>query len=609
MIAEKPSPLAHYEDLRRTQSERLTALLDTLGKVDGLSNDLMEQARDALFHADNPYLIVVAGAFNSGKSSLINALIGEPLLEVSATPTTSRIAILRYGPAAQKSGAGGSDTIFHPAPLLQRVSLVDTPGLDSVFKGHDAITQRFLHRADLVLLVLLATQAMSAANAAYLAALREYGKRVIVVVNQVDLLDEDEKQQVKAFVSEQGKAAFGMTPVIWLISAKLAMDAQRSTPRDEALWKASGFEQIETYVSHALSDMERVRQKLETPLQIARNVLTNAQAQVRAQQDTLADYRRAAQNVRAQIDAALREQEATVRETQNEIEQVFSEAARRGREAIQDVFQWSKAFSLVMGGLVEMIGLACIFRRFGAQTPAKTAFEQFKVDEPLAQIPAISDRLAPRLEGRDVKDVDDLVLYARRELERLPGSLQNKLIGGLQAPATYDRAIIKTTRENLMAALDRARTTEFKRIDRAVRNTIVALAVYELAVFFFGIFLFVVLAGTQADGGAWVLVLLLLVLALIFGGFAMLPLRSAAMQRAHAGRVRAVMREYNDMLGKAAGEQIAYGRRLRQDAVAPFLRMVEAQVTQVDIVKNELVAHEKALVALEAEVGRLREGK
>ncbi|PJF33394.1 MAG: hypothetical protein CUN49_18670, partial [Candidatus Thermofonsia Clade 1 bacterium] len=102
-----------------------------------------------------------------------------------------------------------------------------------------------------------------------------------------------------------------------------------------------------------------------------------------------------------------------------------------------------KAFSLAFGGLGEVIGVARFFRRFGAQTHAQNAFAQHKVDEPLAQIPAIADRLAPRLEGRDIRDVEDLVLYTKQELERLPNALQAKIIGTLSAPQSYDRTILK----------------------------------------------------------------------------------------------------------------------------------------------------------------------
>lgn len=604
-LAEKPSLLTRYDNLRRKQREVLTATLDTLGKVDGLSEEQLAQARDALFHTDHPYLCVLVGAFNTGKSSLINALIGAPVLSVGATPTTNRIAILRYGEALQTLSGGDYDTLFYPSPLLQRLSFVDTPGLDSVFRSHAEVTRAFLHRADLVLLVMLATQAMSASSLSDIQKLRAYGKRLIVVVNQIDLIEPSEREAVRAFVIEQGKLTLGESPQVWLTSAKWASEATRSLPRDEDKWQASGFAQLEAYFEQALSDAERVRQKLETPQHIMRNVMSAANAQVAAQQSALAEYRRSAANVRGQIEASIREQEETARAIAAEIDAKFNEAIQRGQAAIRDVFRWSKAFSLAFSGLGEVVGIARFFRRFGAQTHAQNAFAQHKVDEPLAQIPAIADRLAPRLEGRDIRDVEDLVLHTKQELERLPSALQAKVIGTLSAPQSYDRTILKNVREKLQMQLDLARATEFKTIDNAVRNTIVALSVYVLAVLLIGGFLIAVAAATSAELGVWLLALLM-VLALIIGGASAMPLRGAFMANAYARRMDAARRAYQDTLSKAVAEQIAYGRQLRQDAVAPFLRMVETQVAQADAIKAELAEREKALTALEAELSALR---
>ena len=62
----------------------------------------MEQVRDALFHANHPFLMVMVGPFGSGKSSIINALLGEEVMEVGPIPTTDQIVILRRGADMQR---------------------------------------------------------------------------------------------------------------------------------------------------------------------------------------------------------------------------------------------------------------------------------------------------------------------------------------------------------------------------------------------------------------------------------------------------------------------------------------------------------------------------
>ncbi len=593
----------NIDALRRKEYDRLTALLDTLGKIDGLPDEQMEQARDALFHADHPFLIVLVGAFNTGKSSMINALIGQPVLPIGATPTTHKIAIVRHGPALEHVEAGAVETVFAPAALLEQVSLVDTPGLESVFKEHDEVTRLFLHRADMVLLVMLATQAMSASSVESLQSLRAYGKRVIIAVNQIDALDDDEQKTLQTFIAEQSKASLGFTPPIWMLSARLALEAEQTSPRDEALWQASGFTQLEQYITDALGDKARQRQKLETPLQIARNVLTFANAQVREQQNALGSYRRSVQNVRNQIETANREQQAAVRQTIEEVNATFAEAIRRGREAIQDIFQFSRVLPMAIGSLLELTGLARFIRRFGTRTAAQNAFQNFKVSEPLDQIPAVVDRLGPRLEGRDVKDMDDLVAYTRREIEQLPEALQQKVVGKLQAPATYDRALLRGAREGLLATVDKARTVEFRRIDQAVRNWLIVMGGYLLVIILAAVVSAIALSGSQ--NGNWLLLLALVVLLGIIG-LALLPLRGALMQQAYARRMLGVEAELEQALNRVAQQQIAAGAQMRADAVAPFMRLVEAQVSQIDQLRGELESHEQSLLALEKELSALR---
>jgi len=598
--------LARYEALRRAQFEALTGLVETLGQVDGLPTEQLDQARDALFHADHPFLIVLIGAFNAGKSSLINALLGEAVLGVGPTPTTDRIVVIRQGATTQRLITGVSDTIFHPAPLLERASLVDTPGLDSVMLEHDATTRAFLHRADQVWLVMLATQAMSQQNVESMHALRDYGKRVVLIINQIDLLEADEQQTVREFVTSQAKAALGLEPDIWLISAKWALQAQIApppAPRDDALWQKSGFAAIERYLQETLSDAARVRQKIETPLQIARRVTAAAQHQIRDQQNALAPYAASAQTVRAQIDRARGEQESNVRTTINQIDAAFATTEARGRSAIRDTFALTHATRLVGSALAEVTGLAALSRRFGARTATRTAFDTAQVNAPLDHLPATIEALGPTLEGRDLQDIDDLIAYARREIDKLPPAIRSHQVGILQPPASYDRASLPAVRAPIEAALQRAQSVELDRLDRAVRGALVVLAFYEIVVLIIGV-VFGIAASGSATGSNLVLLVLGTILLLLAGLF-VLPIRGLIMARAYADRLAAVNRTINDQLQAGAAQQIAVGVRLRQDAVTPFLRLVETQTVQTDQLNKTLIGHAQTLDKLEKELAAL----
>ncbi len=597
--------LSRYETLRRKEFEALTGIVDTLNRVDGLDAEQLDQARDALFHTDHPFLIVMLGGFNTGKSSILNALIGDQALGTGATPTTDRIILIRHGPAFQRLMTGDVDTVFHPSKLLEQVSLVDSPGMESIFKGHDEITRRFLHRADAVFLVMLATQAMSQANAEYLKSLRAYGKRIIILINQVDLLDEAERKQLHEFVVTQARQYMETEPEVWLTSAKMAQQARQSNPRDPKLWEESGFGQIERFILQTLSDAERVRGKLETPLQIVRNVSAKALTQIRDEQNALSTYRKSAQNVRAQIDQGIGEQRKAVDVALNEMGSLFDETGKRGTGAIREVFQLNRAPRLTGGGLLSLVGLGALTRSFGAKTPAKTAFETAKVAEPLERLPALVENLAPRLEGRDVQDTDDLVAYTRKELTTLPESLRGKLVGNPQIQRTYERTLIPAVKPALENLTTRARAIEFERIDRTMQSTVTLLAIYEIVIVVLAV-LSAVSFGGSTDGGRWI-VLVLGTLGLMALGLLFIPLRGVLMANAYKARIEAIKQDFQSQLRRAAEAQIAYGQQMRTDAVTPFLRLVDSQTGQADKLKSDLERGQQTLSTLERELATLRE--
>lgn len=591
--------LDHYETIRRQEHDEITELLDTLSRVDGLPDAEMEQARDALFHTNHPFLMVMAGPFGSGKSSVINALLGEEVMEVGPIPTTDHIVILRKGPDIQRTRAGDVETVFHPSPLLENLSLVDTPGLESVFRTHDEVTRRFLHRADVVVLVMIATQVLTASNLEYLQELKAYGKRVIVVVNQVDVLEPDEREQVREFVLEQARLHLGIEPKVWLVSARQAMAAQQETPRDEILWDESGFADIEDYIRRTLGNVERFRQKLETPVQICQNVTKTALALVQEQQAALDLHRKTNDNIEAQIVQARREQQQTVDDALHEIENTWNEAAARGSQAIGDLFQFSRGFSSIFRGLGEMIGIAALVRRFQGRTRAESAFDQHKVRETFDQIPKQVDRLGPRLEGRDLQDIDGLVDYTRGAVQQLPPLLADKVIGKIQTPLHYDRGFLRDVRGRLDDIQREAMRFETDRLDRTLRNTLIILALWEVLV----ILIVVIVAGSALAGGTpdvnAILVVFAIGLGLTLFGLVLVPLRGWSLRKAYERRLYKARDEYMSILQRAAGEVVSHGIQLRRDATTPFTRMIESQAELLESLRTDLQDHQQALVRIQ----------
>ncbi len=591
-----------YEAIRRREYELITNLLDVLPKVDNLPEERVAQVRDALFHADHPYLMVFVGPFSAGKSSIINALLGDnDLLPTGVVPTTDRISILRWGEEVQRVSSGGEvDTVFHPSALLKRVSFVDTPGLESVFKTHEETTRKFLHRSDVVLLVMLATQAMTAHNLEYLQTLKDYGKKVIIVIGQADLLSPEDTETVRQYVQDQSKSVLGTVPEIWMVSAKQGLAAYAGEMRDEAAWDASGLKLIEDYIDQQLNDVDRLRQKLRTPLQITQNVSHVALEAVRTNQAVLDRYQNISDNIDEQLSAQKREQQRIIQDMSDEISGKFGAAAMNGSEAIRDVFSLSRSFSSLGRGVMELVGLAGLLRGRGGQSYIANAFDKHRAFEPIAELPAVVDKLGPRLEGKDIQDIDDLVKYAQHEIETLPGSISDKVIGRVQAPLQYERVHLQKARPQMEAIENEARVVETEKLDQTLRNTLLYLVVYEFIVIVLGIAFGAALVGPEQA-----LIVLIVVLALALLGLAFVPLRGRLAESAYTGRMLALQRQYLDVLRDAANKQVNYSMQLRQDSIAPLMRLIEAQTKIQTGQLNQLLAAEQEMTAIESDLAKL----
>jgi hypothetical protein len=93
-----PKQEALLKDERRILSD-LRVVLAQLG----MREDDEESLKQSIQQLEDLFLIVVVGEFNSGKSLVINALLGQRLLEEGVTPTTTQIQVLRYGPTSEKT--------------------------------------------------------------------------------------------------------------------------------------------------------------------------------------------------------------------------------------------------------------------------------------------------------------------------------------------------------------------------------------------------------------------------------------------------------------------------------------------------------------------------
>src|SRR5262249_34188821 len=192
-------------------------------------------------------------------------LAGQKVMEEGVTPTTAQVTVLKYGTdRSSRQVEPNLVAMTAPAALLREIHIVDTPGTNAVIREHERLTTGFVPRADLVLFVTSADRPCTETERAFMEQIRDWGKKVVIVVNKVDILGGDgEVAQVRRYVAENAQRLLGMTPEVFPVSAKAAFRAKSGEPQH---WQASGFEAVERYGRSSLDQAGRTRLKLLNPV-------------------------------------------------------------------------------------------------------------------------------------------------------------------------------------------------------------------------------------------------------------------------------------------------------------------------------------------------------
>jgi len=227
-------------------------------------------------HINAPLMIMVMGEFSTGKSTFINAMVGQEVAAVNATPTTAVITKLCYGTndkilvhfvdgkeeeyeidsfkeLTAKTGITGEDTTHAsieyverqmPLDILKYVTIIDSPGLNDINEQHSDTTKEFVHNSDTVFWMFSALQTGSKTE---IAAMESLSPRLkpIAIVNKMDEIDEDEDDP-KEFLDNLRRQLKDKVQAVVGISAKFALEGKLEN--NDAKIEIGNFKELEQVV-------------------------------------------------------------------------------------------------------------------------------------------------------------------------------------------------------------------------------------------------------------------------------------------------------------------------------------------------------------------------
>ncbi len=224
---------------------------------------------------EGPLRVAVVGEFNAGKSSFVNALLGESVAATGVLPTTATLHRLVWSPdriarierldgeparvvafsdlkatlGQIPADAVGEVLLRAPLELLKRVELVDTPGFNAPDGHHARAARKALDEAHVALWLLDASQALKASERERLEDIAASGVPIVVLLNKADRLSQAELEEALAHVDAGLRDAKLPTE-----GAALALSALLASPdsEDSDAYARSGFEQVSARLEELL---------------------------------------------------------------------------------------------------------------------------------------------------------------------------------------------------------------------------------------------------------------------------------------------------------------------------------------------------------------------
>jgi small GTP-binding protein len=581
LLARKGILSKKEQELRAREQElleRLATALERFG-TDVASDDLrrFHEAREQL---SGLFLLVIAGEFNSGKSSFINALLGERVLPEGVTPTTDRINILRHGPTVtEQLREAYLLERTHPADVLREINIVDTPGTNAIIRRHEELTREFVPRSDLVLFVTSADRPFTESERAFLEQIQEWGKKIVFIVNKIDILTRpEEQQQVISYVGENARALLGETPQIFSVSARNALEARASGVAQSSRWAESGFDEVEDYLLNTLDQEERVRLKLLNPLNVGLRLASRYKEAAFERLKLLAQDVEALQNIDQQLAVFHQEMLRDFEPRLGRLDVLLSDMERRGSRFFEDTIRIGRIKSLM-----DSEGV-------------KRAFEREVIADTPRQIEDEVGRVIDWIVERNHKLWQDINSYIdRRQLSKH----REGMIGEVGPSFGYNRQALLDSigRVSQEVVGSYNREAESRTIANDIQGAFASTALAEAGAIGLGTIVVTVVTGAAAD-----LTGILLAAALAVGGFYILPRKRRQAQRDLQRRIAQLRAQLNDALSRQVHLELEQSTARINEAIAPYRRFVQTQQQQLHEARGELVATEDALLRLRAEI-------
>ncbi len=547
----------------------LTQLQIALARFSALPEDRTALEK-SIRQLDELFLLVIVGEFNSGKSAFINALFGQLLLKEGVTPTTTRLHLLKYGAIFEKIAVAGDVDIYAvPAPLLQDINIVDTPGTNAIQREHEAITQEFIPRSDLVLFVTSADRPFTESERAFLESIRNWGKKVIIVLNKIDILEgKDDIEHITAFIAQNAQTLLGFSPHIFPISARLARQAKQAG--EVHLLANSGLPDLEAYIIDVLDEKERLKLKLENPIGVGQHLAAKYLRVVKERLDVLKDDIDVMDGITRQLDIYRNDMVSEFRYRLSDVDLLLQAFENRGIAYFDDVLRLVRIKALLNKDALE---------------------RQFK-EEVVGDVPDAIEQKVQALTTWLVDRNQEQWLSVVNSVNRHKEKHARNIVGQVGGSFETDRAglIDGVSRMAQQAMQDYSRIEEARRIAGSLQRAVANTALAEVGAVGLGTIIAVLATSSALDITGIVAAGAVAVL-----GLFIIPSRKRQIKMEFREKIAGIREHLVSTLTAQFESELDRSLQEIKVAVSPYTRFIRAQQQKLDEQHEELTTIRKWL--------------
>lgn len=233
-----------------------------------ISHDSLKQVVEEIKdRVETPFTFVIVGEVKAGKSSFVNALLdaGREICKVAPSPMTDTIQQILFDEEEHIEMVNPFlKKIFLDVEILKEISIVDTPGTNTIVDHHQEITERFIPFSDLIVFVFEAKNPYRQSAWEFFDYINdEWRRKVVFVLQQKDLLNAEDLAINVEGVTKQAIEKGIKNPQVFAVSAKMEIEGQHSD---------SGYPRLRKYIEDNITGGKAPELKLQNNIETAVNI-------------------------------------------------------------------------------------------------------------------------------------------------------------------------------------------------------------------------------------------------------------------------------------------------------------------------------------------------